>query len=430
MNSLVRPSNMWTGQLLYISANIGLWILLRPSVPAQIMHVWEIFAFLCLASMAGFHIAYARAEARGVDALRRWIKVERFAALGDELLAIASIFMLLPHAGGSEMLFATAFYIGYIPSGILSEPGNVLRLRRSVVLVLGSFALFLAIYGDSSGKVLSLVVAGYAVFLLKGIGSVHRIVRQAVSARQDAQEANKALNLALSEVSAERDAKTRFIAAASHDLGQPLQAANLFAEQLTYSTSPQSTKRALDGVLKAVGSAQQMLSHMLSHMRLEADAVSPHPAPVLIGELLEGLALQYGPEALQSGIEIIALKSRTILYSDVVLLNRAIGNLILNGLIHSGATRLLLAARKKAGRIEIWVIDDGIGIPDGEVDLVFEDYQTGSNSRAKIKGGFGLGLSSVRRLAKLLGGEAMLDTRWRKGSAFVLSLPYSGVQST
>ena len=186
MNLLVRPSNMWSGQLLYIAANLGLWWLMAPLTPASTMRLWEVVAIACLLSMAGLHVAYIVAEKRGIGAVKRWMQFERIVGLGDELLAVASMFMLLPHAGQPELIFATAFYIGYIPSGILSEPGNVLRLRRSVMTVLGSFALFLYIYEGQIGQLLALIVLGYGAFLLKGINSVHKIVANAVEAREAA----------------------------------------------------------------------------------------------------------------------------------------------------------------------------------------------------------------------------------------------------
>ncbi len=426
MNLLVRPSNMWTGQLLYIAANIGLWWLLKPLVPAAKMALWEYLAVLCLLSMAGFHLAYIFAERRGFSAMKRWMRVERFAALGDEILAIASIFMLLPHAGQAEMIFATAFYIGYIPSGILSEPGNVLRLRRSVILVLGSFALFFFIYGDSVGLILSLVIFGYAAFLLKGINSIHKIVTAAISAREEARSAADALSVVVDEVSAERDAKTRFIATASHDLGQPLQAARLFSEQIAGAPNETVRHRAQNGLDRAVTSAQQMLSHMLNHMRLEADAVTPHPKAINVGELTQRMATQFSNQAAHHNILIRVVGMKETISTDLVLLERAVGNLLQNAIVHSGADRILIGSRCQSNILHLWVIDNGVGIAGHDAATIFDDYAQGSNSQSLVKGGFGLGLSSVKRLARLLGGDAYLDPRWANGAAFCIALPMLG----
>lgn len=429
MTLLVRPSNMWAGQALYIAANIGLWWLLKPLVPASTMAVWQVIAILSLLSMAGFHIAYSYAQRRGAAATKKWMRVERFGALGDEILAVASIFLLLPYAGQNEMIFATAFYIGYIPSGILSEPGNVLRLRRSVVVVLGSFALFFLVYGGPVGKVLSLVVAGYAVFLLKGINSIHRIVTNAIAAREEARLSAHALSIVVDEVSAERDAKTRFIAAASHDLGQPLHAARLFSEQLADGPAAGMRAKAQAGLERAITSAQAMLGNMLYHMQLEADAVTPHTQSVDVRAVAEGLARQYSALATDAAVAIEAVGRSSTVLTDLVLLERAIGNLLQNSITHSGGSRIVLGCRCEEGSQQIWVIDNGVGIAEGDESKIFEDYEQGSNSQAKLRGGFGLGLASVRRIARLLGGDVRLDRRWTGGAAFCLSLPIGGAHA-
>lgn len=428
MNLLVRPSNMWTGQLLYLAANIGLWWLLKPLVPASRMAIWEVLAILCFASMAGFHIAYIFAERRGAAAVKSWMRYERFAALGDEILAIASIFLLLPFAGQPEMIFATAFFIGYIPSGILSEPGNVLRLRRSVILVLGALAVFYFLYGGSVGQLLSIIVAGYAAFLLKGINSIHKIVASAISAREEARISADALSVLVDEVSAERDAKTRFIASASHDLGQPLQAARLFSEQLADASTDTVRDRAQNGLDRALTSAQQMLSHMLNHMRLEADAVTPLPKSVALDELKQRVATQFEALASHYDFRITTAGGNGPVLTDAVLLERALGNLVQNAILHSGGNRLLIGSRKQAGVWSIWVIDNGVGIAADEAASIFDDYAQGRNAQSQIKGGFGLGLASVRRISRLLGGDVRLDPRWTKGAAFCIRLPGGGAE--
>lgn len=423
MNLLVRPSNMWSGQLLYIAANLGLWWLMAPLTPASTMRLWEVVAIACLLSMAGLHVAYIVAEKRGIGAVKRWMQFERIVGLGDELLAVASMFMLLPHAGQPELIFATAFYIGYIPSGILSEPGNVLRLRRSVMTVLGSFALFLYIYEGQIGQLLALIVLGYGAFLLKGINSVHKIVANAVEAREAARATADELAIAVAEVSEERDAKTRFISTASHDLGQPLQAARLFSEQLSAAVSTPAATRTLSALGRAIVSAQKMLGNMLYHMQLEADAVTPHPQAIELKNFLGDLAEQYAPMASQAGMTIDVRGRPSVVFADMALLERLVGNLIQNAIVHSGGTSVSLCCFSAPDRHSIWVVDNGVGIAEGEQNAIFDDYKQGSNSQSPVRGGFGLGLASVSRLASLMRGTVRLDLRCKRGAAFCLALP-------
>jgi signal transduction histidine kinase len=164
---------------------------------------------------------------------------------------------------------------------------------------------------------------------------------------------------------------------------------------------------------------------MLNHLRLEADAVDPHFARFAVGPAMARIAAQFGPAADAAGIDIRLVKSRAFLRLDKVLFERALGNLVGNAIEHSGATRIVMGARKSGDRLRIWVIDDGHGIARVDAGRIFDDYYRGSDSRAAVKSGFGLGLSSVRRIAVLMHGAAGLDPRWLGGSAFFLEFPAS-----
>jgi len=115
--------------------------------------------------------------------------------------------------------------------------------------------------------------------------------------------------------------------------------------------------------------------------------------------------------------------ARRVLLADAEMAGRAISNFIHNAIHHAKCRRILVCARRRAGHIRIYVIDDGSGIANADAATLFEDYVQGSNHGDEIRGGFGLGLGSARRIARLLDGEAGHDSRWRAGSAFFLELP-------
>ena len=128
------------------------------------------------------------------------------------------------------------------------------------------------------------------------------------------------------------------------------------------------------------------------------------------------------PAARLAGVEVHALPSRLEARADPALTERALGNLVANSLRHAKARRVLVGARRRAGRVRRWVIDDGVGIAPADAPRLFEDYVQGSNHGDEIRGGFGLGLSSARRMAGLMGGDVGLDAKWTAGSAFWLEL--------
>jgi signal transduction histidine kinase len=269
-----------------------------------------------------------------------------------------------------------------------------------------------------------MAVTAYALLMIKLALVLGRLISSVNAERRQSDEIALRLEIAHSEVASERDAKTQFIAAASHDLGQPLQAASLFFEQVVQAPIGPVRDKATDGVRRAFASADQLLSHMLNHLRLEADAVNPHFSRVGLGPLLIRTADQFSPAAQLARIDLKVRATATSLHIDRVLLERALGNLVHNAVQHSGATRILIAVRSQGSdRLRLWVIDNGVGVARVDATRIFDDYYRGTDSRAAVKSGFGLGLSSVRRIAKLMDGEAGLDVRWLKGSAFYLDFP-------
>jgi signal transduction histidine kinase len=328
------------------------------------------------------------------------------------------------------------FITAYVPTQIICSPENTTANRVGIVAVLGSAALFLVTRGSSHASMLALYLAAYGVVMFVLSDRVRDTVQATVAARLASDAAARDLERLLGVLAEEKDAKTRFIAAASHDLGQPLQAAALFFDQTLRASNADARARAVDGVRRAFASAEQLLSHMLNHLRLEADAVEPQLSRVALAPLLARIASQHGPAAACAEIEIRAAACDATLMLDPVLVERAISNLVHNAIHHSRGSRLLLAARRHQGRaLRIWAIDDGIGIGRADAGHIFEDYYQGAASSARTRVGFGLGLSSVLRIARLMGGHAGLDPRWRRGAAFYLEFPLpaglaSGVRSS
>jgi signal transduction histidine kinase len=130
-----------------------------------------------------------------------------------------------------------------------------------------------------------------------------------------------------------------------------------------------------------------------------------------------------GPAASEANIAIRVVPTRLQLRLDKVLFERAISNLLNNALVHSGADRITIGARRHGPRVRIWVIDNGCGVSPSDAERVFDDYFRGASSKAALTSGFGLGLSSVRRIATLMGGTAGIDPQLRKGAAFFLEFP-------
>jgi len=340
------------------------------------------------------------------------------------LAVVWLIWGVLPKVSLTDQFFATAFLIAYAPAQIISSPESTRANRAGIILVLGSTAVFLATRHVLAASLLASYVVSFGVLMYVLSDKILRTVNATVSQRLASEAYALELDRLLKSVSAERDAKTRFIAAASHDLGQPLQAAALFFDQSLRAKDPDARLRAVDGVHRALSSAEQLLAHMLNHLRLEADEVVPQMSPVRLSSLLGDLAAQYAPTASRANLTISKASGDLILSLDPTLIERAVGNLIQNAVDHSHGTRILLAARRHGnGAIRLWVIDNGLGISRADARRIFEDYYQGPRPAGSVPSGFGLGLSSVRRITHILGGSTGLDPRWQRGCAFYIEIP-------
>lgn len=413
---------MVAGQSAYFLVIALLYFFYVPVVPETQMTWWLILAGTVFVYILLFDVTLFVRNPLQDELLRFWRVLDTKHTMLFDFVAVGIIGLMLPYGTESHRLVTVAFCVGYVPLQMISDPQNVFGNRFSIVTVLGAFVVYLMIQGEFYAYVLATFMAIYGATLFYSSGVFRDVVVDAVRNRRAAEYATDRLRLALQEVSAERDAKTRFIAAVSHDLGQPLQAARLYNEQLS-SGAAAVRDLALSGLTRSIGMAQDMLRQMLYHMQLEADAVTPHHQSVDLKATAKGVADQYSALAHAAGIKLGVAGRHTTMITDEVLLQRALGNLIQNSINHSGGSKILIGCRSNRKKLHIWILDNGVGIATGEDDSIFQDYEQGSNSRSLTRGGFGLGLASVRRLARVLGGEAVLDRRWKHGAGFCLTFP-------
>lgn len=419
--------NPWVtllGQVAYAVVTALIYFLYRPLVAADTMQLWLIVALGVLATVACINLGYFIRRPDTQELLRVWRPLDKRVPMLFDLIAALSIWLLFPNGGADLQLISVAFCVGYVPLQMISDPENTFGNRFSIVAVMGSYAAWLLLNGSGTQYILAILMVIYGGVLFLAADAFRTVVVAAVTRREESERSAVALRQAVNEVAAERDAKTRFIASASHDLGQPLQAANLFAGHLADADSDSERAAATDGILRAIADAQRLVGDMLSHLRLEADAVSPRVSQFALGPALAALAGQFGPASRLQKIEIRVVPTSRQVVADAALFDRAIGNLLANAIAHSGGSRILVGVRASGPEmVAVWVIDNGIGIAAKDSPHIFDDYFQSSSTRDQVRGGFGLGLSSVKRIAKLLGGDAGLDARWRGGAAFFFTVP-------
>ncbi|MCX7897176.1 MAG: ATP-binding protein [Rhodocyclaceae bacterium] len=238
------------------------------------------------------------------------------------------------------------------------------------------------------------------------------------------EEATRALRAEKEAAEAAAAARSQFFAAASHDLRQPLQALALFALRLEHDAKRSALLPRIRQLNESIRALQTLLDALLDYSRLTSGAISAHLQPTRVDQILNALVQEFAPLAAEKGL---ALRQRvrhstcTVL-SDPALLHRILLNLVSNALRHTERGGVLLACRKKAGKVRIEVWDTGPGIPEEARMRIFEEFVQLANPERDPAKGLGLGLAIAKRTAELLGHRLELRSRPGRGSCFALEL--------
>jgi PAS domain S-box-containing protein len=217
--------------------------------------------------------------------------------------------------------------------------------------------------------------------------------------------------------------KSRFLAATSHDLRQPLQSARLLHYALASEIADPARREVVDDLGLSLSVMGEMLDALLAISRLMAGEIAPRISEFAIYDLLWRISRALGSQADGATIELRLVPSSALVRSDPTLLGRAIENLVANALRHSRARKVLIGCRRRGGNVAIEVWDDGIGIPADKRETIFEEYvQLGAEADGRSRG-LGLGLALVRRIAGMLGATVKVDSSVGSHTVFSLTAP-------
>ena len=234
------------------------------------------------------------------------------------------------------------------------------------------------------------------------------------------------LNTELERAKAEADdanvSKTRFVAAASHDILQPLNAARLYVTSLIErqrAGEDADLVRNVDASLEAV---EEIFAALLDISRLDTGAMKPEMTDFRIDELLQRLEMEFVPLAREKGLALKFMPCALTVRSDRRLLRRLLQNLVSNAIKYTPAGSVLVGCRRHGARLRIEVYDTGIGIPQGKRRAVFKEFHR-LDQGARVARGLGLGLSIVERIARVLDCEVTLKSDAGRGSRFSVEVP-------
>jgi len=222
-------------------------------------------------------------------------------------------------------------------------------------------------------------------------------------------------------------AKTRFLAAASHDLRQPIHALGLFFAELSDRVHNSETNSLITQVNGSINAINSMLNALLDVSKLDAGVVKPNIESFALTELFLQLESDFIPIATENHNTLKIRPSRHMVTSDPFMLDRILRNLIGNALRYTRNGRILVSARQRNETVQIQVFDNGPGIPEDQLDEVFIEFHQIGNPARDRQQGLGLGLAIVKRLTSLLGHNITVTSKVGRGSCFSITLPLTHV---
>lgn len=342
-------------------------------------------------------------QSRAVERTLRWHRVRvLFSAFA---WGSAGILLFDPVDAPGQLALTVAMVSSCIAfSFSASSHGSTLKF--ALPLLLGPIVFSLLISPQPYMWMLGLIGASFVLLMLRLVHDRSQQLEENITLRIVAQRA--------------RDEKQRFLAAASHDLRQPLQAMHLY-----HSVMARGDTRAevVDRMGQCLEALDRLLDGILDISRLDAGQVEPHPVPTYVPELMLRVARLHDATARAKGLRLRLHTADRWVMTDPILTERILSNLLGNAIRYTESGGVLVAARAGSSLLRLQVIDTGIGIAPDRLETVFQEFTQLNNPSRDPTQGTGLGLATVQRLANLL--EHPVDVRSvpGKGSCFEFRLP-------
>jgi len=245
--------------------------------------------------------------------------------------------------------------------------------------------------------------------LLREVKDRRRAQTNLINAKREAQRANIS--------------KTKFLAAVSHDLLQPLNAAQLFTSSVADTTESSQSKKLIGSIANSLTDLESLICTLVDISKLDAGVVKADKAPFKLGELLHNLHLEYQQLAPQFGVTLRAVATNLVVNSDSVLLARILRNFISNAFRYTDKGKVLIGCRRQGNKVIIEVWDNGVGMSDDELAVIFQEFRRLKGSGKAFGNGLGLGLAIVDKLSTVLNHEINVSSCKGKGSVFSVTVP-------
>jgi len=395
-----------------------LWIIFYQRDQAPLILAWAAIIHLAQALRLGVVLAFKRKPARHRDPLR-WLQRYRLTLLAVAVGWGAAVPMLLPDNNLAYAALLVFALLGVAVTGI----SGIAPDRMSVFLWLLPIAAPVPVAllwrsSETSYLALALLAVVFVAVNLRFALAQNRIFSNALRAQFENAALVRRLNDQIELTEQASLDKSRFLAAASHDLRQPLHALSFFGSTLEKRMSSSVDQPLIFNMMRSIEALDKSFNAILDVSKLDAQAVDPHPQAFALRDLFRRLQMSFGGQAEAAGLQLRFKPGGKIVRSDPQLLERALANLVHNGLNHCRGGGVTVLARNWRGGVNIEVWDTGIGIAESELPKIFgEFYQVANPERDRNKG-LGIGLAIVSRVTRLLGHRLTVQSRVGRGSLF------------
>ncbi len=330
-----------------------------------------------------------------------------------QALLIVCIFSVILGGLNLTAVYKPSFY-GFALAALVPLIVRV-ALESGQVHVFTALVLFVVlVFVLSFGRQLNDMLTQSLAIRYENVDLIERLTarqREAECARAAAESANRA--------------KSQFLAAASHDLRQPLHAMGLYSAALSAKARDSEMKPLAASIHASVEALEALFGQLLDLSRLDACALHPERREIALDPLFARLAADFAPQGTARGLVLRVVPTHWSVDSDPVLLERILRNLLANALRYTRTGGVVLGVRRQGATLRIDVVDTGIGIGPSDCERIFDEFvQVAAVARHDAGRGMGLGLSIVRRLCALLDHRIEVASRPGRGSRFSVTLPY------
>lgn len=341
---------------------------------------------------------------------------------------------LIAVCGFSRSIWVTSVLLlaigGMLAAGAATAASTPRTLKASIAISITPLTFHLLLSGDAGLRGVLVLLAGYALAMAAATDRNHLALRRSISLRFENERLlaqlteEKARELSARESAERANAdKSRFVAAASHDVRQPLHAMGLFLESLRGTSLPDESRKLVGSIELAHRSLVSLQEGLLEVSVLETGGVTPRLQPVAVSSLFAMLENEAAPRAKEKGLDLRFVGPELNIETDPVLMLRVLRNLVSNALKYTDRGRVLVTARRRGAALRLQVWDTGVGIPADQLDRVFDELHQVANQERNREAGLGLGLAIVRRLARAMGLDVTVKSTLGRGSVFSLEVP-------